>query len=241
MKTYKSLALAFIALFCAVTVSAQTADEIINKYIQTVGGKDLLTKITSVYTESTIDVMGNQGNVKSTTLNGKGMKQETEVMGTTMATCYTDKGGWSINPMTGSTSAEVMPDAQYKAGKDQITIGAPFINYAMNGYKIELVGNEQVGTVNAYKVKFTSPDSISSVYYFDPATNYMIKSVQQSEMQGQKTNIAITYSDFRQVEGYAIPYKMDMDIADGQFTMGMQVTKVELNKPVNDSIFTKPQ
>jgi hypothetical protein len=241
MKTYKSLLLAFIALFCAVTVSAQTADEIISKYILTIGGKDLLTKITSVYTESSMDVMGTQGSVKTTTLNGKGMRQDMDIMGSIITTCYSDQGGWSINPMTGATSPEAMPEAQYNSGKDQIVIGAPFINCAEKGYKAELMGTEAVGTVNAFKIKMTAPDSTSSVYFFDPGTFYLVKSIQSMEMQGQMTDNEITYSDYRQVDGYAVPYKMDMNIAGGQFQMTMTISKVELNKPVDEAIFSKPQ
>jgi hypothetical protein len=241
MKTYRSFSLAFIALFCAVTASAQAPDEIISKYIQAIGGKDLLTKITSVYTESTMDVMGMQGNVKTTTLNGKGMKQEMDIMGSPMTTCFSDKGGWSINPMTGATSPEDMPEAQYNSGKDQIVVGAPFINYAEKGYKAELMGTEAVGAVNAFKIKMTSPDSISSVYFFDPDTFYLVKSVQSIEMQGQITDNEITYSDYKPTDGYAVPYKMEMNIAGGQFQMAMTVSKVELNNPVDEAIFSKPQ
>jgi hypothetical protein len=240
MKTLKSFAIALIAIFCTVTVSAQTADEIISKYVQAVGGKDLLTKITSVYTESTMDIMGMQGVVKTTTLNGKGMRQDMDISGTTMTTCYSDKGGWSINPMTGATSPEDMPESQYNSGKNQIVVGAPFINYPENGYKAELVGNETVGTVNAYKVKLTAADGTSSIYFFDPVTSYMLKTIQTEEMQGQMTDNEISYSDYRQVEGYTVPYKLDLNIAGGQFQMGMTVTKVELNKPVDETIFAKP-
>jgi len=75
MKTLKTLTLLFAAILCSLSSSAQTADEIIGKYIQAVGGKDKLTKITSLYTESTVDIMGMLGTIKSTTLNGKGMRQ----------------------------------------------------------------------------------------------------------------------------------------------------------------------
>jgi hypothetical protein len=241
MKTYRSYAIAFIALFCSVAASAQTADEIISKYIQAIGGKDLLTKITSVYTESTLDVMGMQGAVKSTTLNGKGSRQDIDISGSAMITCYNDKGGWSVNPMAGSTSPEAMPEGQYNSGKDQIVVGAPFINYAEKGYTAELVGNETVGTVNANKVKLTAPDGNISIYLFDPNTFYLIKSVQMTEMQGQIIDNETTYSDYRQVEGFTAPYKLDSNIAGGQFQMSMTISKVELNKPVDETIFSMPQ
>ena len=55
------------------------------------------------------------------------------------------------------------------------------------------------------------------------------------------TDNAMTFSDYKEVEGYFVPYKIDMDMAGGQFTMAMTVTKVELNKPVDETIFNKPQ
>jgi hypothetical protein len=241
MKTYRSYAIVFIALICSVAVSAQTADEIISKYVQAIGGKDLLTKITSVYTESTLDVMGMQGAVKTTTLNGKGMRQDMDISGSAMTTCYNDQGGWSINPMAGSTTPEAMAEGQYNSGKDQIVIGAPFINYTEKGYKAELVGNEAVGTINAVKIKLTPPDGNSSLYLFDPGTSYLIKSIQMMEMQGQMIDNETTYSDYRQVEGFTAPYKLDSNMAGGQFQMSMTVSKIELNKPVNDSIFSMPK
>jgi hypothetical protein len=241
MKIYKSIALVAIALLLTISSTAQTADEIIGKYVQAIGGKEVLSKISSVYTETTMDVMGMQITVKSTILSGKGMRQDMEVQGSAMVTCFNDKDGWSINPMTGSGTAESMPESQYNSGKDQIVVGAPFINYAEKGFKAELVGNESVANVNAYKVKLTSPENKESAYYFDPNTFYLIKSVQQAEMQGQMVENVITYSDYKQTEGYSMPYKINTDIAGGQFSIAGTVTKVELNKPVDETIFAKPQ
>ncbi len=240
MKTFKFFALVFMALFCAFTVSAQTADEIISKYVQTVGGKEFLTSLTSVYYKSTMDVMGMLADMKTTTLNGKGMRQDIDIMGSLMTTCYNDKGGWSTNPFMGSSTPEDMPEAQYNGGKDNIVIGAPFINYTEKGYTVELLGNEAVGDVNAFKIKFTSPLNITSHYFFDPNTFYLIKSIEQADMQGQMVENVMKFSDYRTTEGYAMPYKIEMDMAGGQFSMSLKVDTVMLNIPVNDSIFVKP-
>ncbi len=240
MKNKKILAFAVMALLGVSYVSAQTADEIIAKYVQAIGGKDQLSKITSLYTESTVDIMGMQGTIKSTTLNGKGMKQEIDIMGNIITTCYTDQGGWSINPMTGNTAAEPMPEAQYNQGKDNIIIGGPFTNYVANGYKAGLMENEAVGDVNALKIKMTLPDSTSAIYFFDPTTFLLIKSIQQAEMQGQMMENVITFSDYQETNGYTAPYKMEMSMAGGQFIMTMAVTKVEINVPVDEAIFVKP-
>jgi hypothetical protein len=239
MRTLKTLTLIATFLFTAAYASAQTADGIIQKYLKAIGGKDQISKINSLYVEGNMEVMGNAGTMKTTTLNGKGYKQEMEFMGTVITNCINDKEGWSVNPMQGGTTAETIPEAQYKASKNQIYIGAPFIFYAEKGYKAELLGNENVGTVNANKVKLTAPEGTSAVYFFDPSTGYLLQTVQQMEMQGQPMESTTTFSDFRQVNGYTQPYKMYMNIG-GQIDMTTTINKIEVNKPVDASIFVKP-
>jgi hypothetical protein len=241
MKTFRLIALSILAFSLAGNLLSQTANEIISKYIQVIGGKDRISKITSVYTESTMEALGAQGIIKSTTLNGKGMRTDIEIAGFKIISCYTDKEGWSINTMIGNSSAEIMPPAQYNLGKDQIIIGGPFINYAEKGYKVELLGIDTVANVNSYKIKFTSPDSILSDYFFDTKTFYLVQAVSQSVVQGQIVESITNYSDFRQTDGYTIPYKMELDLARGQYVNEMTVTKVELNKPVDELIFKKPE
>ncbi len=50
MKTLKFIALSIFTLFASQMVSAQTADEIVGKYIDAIGGKDQISKINSMYT-----------------------------------------------------------------------------------------------------------------------------------------------------------------------------------------------
>jgi hypothetical protein len=239
MKNLKTISFLTVILLCSAFVSAQTADEIIAKYLQTMGGKDQITKINSVYTEGTMDVMGNSGVLKITTLNGKGYKSEIEVMGSVITSCFNDKGGWTINPMTGSSTAESMPEAQYKTGKDQIFIGAPFIFYAEKGYKTELLGAEAVGDVNAWKIKLTSPDNEVVTYFFDQTTSNLIRQIQQVDMQGSMVDNTITFSDYQQTDGFPQPHKIAMNVG-GQFEMTMNIKKIEVNKPIDEAIFAKP-
>jgi hypothetical protein len=139
----------------------------------------------------------------------------------------------------GGGSAETMPEAQYKAGKERIYIGAPFVFYADKGYKAELLGSEAVGDINAWKIKMTSPDNISVLYFFDPASGYLLKSIQQTEMQGSMVDNIMTYSDYRDSGGFPQSYKLNMSVG-GQFEMTMTINKIEINKTVDEAIFNKP-
>jgi len=242
MKKYKILTIVAVAFLGAAFASAQTADEIIGNYLSAIGGKEQIAQISSVYMEGTLDAMGNQGIIKLTQLNGKGFKQEIEVMGTSVIMCYTDSSGWQINPMTGNYSAETMPDNQYQASRDEIYIGGLFMtNYQEKGYKVELMEQESVGDVNAYKLQVITPGNIESIYYIDPTTNYLIRLVQKGEMMGQSMEIVLSYSNYQKAEnGYAIPYTIETNYG-GQFFLTTNITKVEFNQPIDAAVFAKPQ
>src|SRR5437868_102189 len=165
MKQLKISLLSIITLISAYSLHAQTVDEIVDKHIAAIGGKDVLDKINTLYMESSVTVMGNSAPATTTILNGKGYKTEMEMNGSKMVSCFTDKGGWMINPMMGATTPQPMSDDQYKIGKQQLDIGGVLYNYKDKGNKVELAGQEKIGEVNAYKLKVTTPDSTNITYY----------------------------------------------------------------------------
>src|SRR5215472_1556238 len=81
---------------------APTADEVIQKYLAAVGGKDAISQVKSISTESSVQVMGNEAPSTTVIVDGVGYKSETEFNGMKIVTCYNDKGGWSVNPMAGA-------------------------------------------------------------------------------------------------------------------------------------------
>jgi hypothetical protein len=240
MKNVKFYLLSIIAAFAMFTASAQTADDIINKHIDAVGGRANISKINSIYEEGTMQVMGNEAPNTITILNGKGYKSETDFNGSKIVNTITDKGGWMINPMAGATDATALPADQYKNLKEQLYVGGPLLNYAANGFKAELIGQEKVGTVNAYKIKLTSKDSTETTYFIDPTTYYLIKAVRHGNAMGQEVEITATFSNFQKTDaGYTMPFTTDLDFG-GQFQLSTTFKKVEINKPVDPKIFDMP-
>ena len=235
----KRLLLSLTALLSIAMANAQTADEIISKHIDAMGGKENLSKITSVYVESGTEVMGSENPTKTTILYGKGYRSESNFNGQQLVNVVTDKGGWAINPFAGSPDPAAMPDEQYKSGEDQIYID-PLLNYAAKGGKVELLGKEKVGSVDAYKLKYTNKDKAEITYYIDPATYYIIQAVRKGNAMGQEVTINVSFSDYKKNEaGFYMPYTMNIDM--GQFAMKINTKKVEVNKPVDTSIFEMPK
>ncbi len=240
MKSFK-LSLLLLATLFGTLSHAQTSDEIVNKHIEAIGGKDKLNGIKSVYTEGSISIMGNDAPSTTTILNGKGFKSEIDFNGQKIVQAITDKGGWMINPMIGSTDPQAIPEDQYKASKEQIFIGGPLMDYAAKGIKVALAGKENVGTVNAYKLNVTTKDSSESTLYIDPATYYIIKAVRKFNMNGQEGEVAMTFSDFKKTDyGYVIPYTTETTLPQG-ITMTSTIKKAEVNKEVDPKVFEMPK
>ena len=237
MKLSKVFLLASATMLITAFSFGQTVDEIIGKSIDAVGGKDKISKIKSIYTESTAQIMGNDAPVITTILNGKGFKTETEFNGSKIIQALNDKGGWMINPMAGSSTAQALPDEQYKAAKDQIYVGGELFNYATTGSKAELLGKDG----DLYKIKITAKDNSTTTYYIDPATYYLKKAVKQGDMMGQPVEITISFSDYQKTDyGFVIAHKIDTDMG-GNFSFSATVNKVEINKEIDPKIFEMPK
>ncbi len=156
--------------------------------------------------------------------------------GQAIVQCVTDKGGWMINPMTGSSDAQALPDDAYASMKDRINIGGPLLNYAAEGYKAELLSPVKIGDVNAYTIKLSKGDN-SVTYNIDPNTYYILKADISSG--GQETSS--TFSDYKKTDfGYVIPYTTETTTPQGM-TITTTVNKVQFNQPVDPSIFDMPK
>jgi len=234
MKITKFFLVLLTAVSLGFTAKAQTADDIIGKYVDAIGGKDKLAQIKSVYTEATVNVMGTDNPASTTMLVGKGYRSEAEINGSKIVQCYTDKGGWSINPFAGGTDAAPMPDDQYQAGKDAIWVGGALLNYKANGYTAEL----QPKDGNNYPIKITAGKQVTT-YFIDATTYLLTKVTSTANMQGQDTNVTTTYSNFTKTDfGYLAAYKIDVDL--GQIQLSYTVKSITVNKDVDPKIFDMP-
>ena len=105
MKIFRVGLPVIIACVSVFSIQAQTADDIINKHIDAIGGKDVFSKVKSVYFEGTANAMGADYPTTTTILAGKGFKTVTTVNGSDIIQCFTNDGGWSLNPLAGQSTS----------------------------------------------------------------------------------------------------------------------------------------
>jgi len=238
MKFRKTFALAIASFAIATNLHAQvTADGIIAAYFEAIGGHDKIGQINSIYIESSMEVMGNSSPAKITILNGKGYKNEMNFGGSDIVQTITDNGGWMINPFMGSPEAAPIPNDQYVAMKQALFVGGPLFDYQKNGYVVNFAGMDAVDGKPVYKIEATSPDNIKNTFYIDSATHYLDEFV--IDANGQVTTSK--YSNFKKTDfGNVMPYSEELTVPQG-FQINITVDHVEINKPVDPTIFDMPK
>jgi hypothetical protein len=223
-------------MLACTALQAQTADEIISKHVAAIGGKTAIDNVKTLYIESDVDVAGN--NAPSTTwiVSGKGYKNELEFGGSKIQNCVTEKGGWTVNPMMGSTTAQPIPDEQFKGMKGQINVGGPLYDYAAKGNKVELIGQDS----GDYKIKLTTPSAVTVTFFVNKKTYLIDKTVSTISAQGQDMESTVIFSDYRKLDGgYVINFGQQVTLP--MYTLNITHKKVEVNKPIDPAIFDMPK
>lgn len=234
MKSIKFFLIALAAITTSSTF-AQSVDEVISKHVDAIGGKEKLGQVKSLYSENSLEVMGNNAPQKEYLLEGKGYKSEVEFNGASIIQCWNDKNGWAINPMMGGTDAQLIPDGIYKSTKPQIYIGGALTNYSAKGYKAELMGQEN----GSFKIKVTA-DGNETYYFIDATTYYLTKSIMKGEAMGQPAEITTVFSDHKKTDfGVVLAYTKSVDM--GVFQYVQKTDKVEVNKEIDPKIFDIPK
>ena len=138
------LRLAGLAL-CATPLAAQTADEIIGKYVKTVGGMDRIQAVTTL--RRTGKFTGGGGFEAAVLQENKRptkVREEFSLQGMTGVNAYDGKTGWKIEPWQGKKDAEPLGEDEVKGIVEDAEFDDPLFNYKQKGNQVELVGTDQI-------------------------------------------------------------------------------------------------
>jgi len=234
MKRYSMISLFMATLMIAGTVKAQTVDEVINKHIEAIGGKENWKKVNSMKTEANLSVQGMDIPINIYQINNKAYRQDFTAMNMTGYTIVNNDSGWSFNPMQGQSAPEPMTADQLNLQKDQLDIQGQFIDYKEKGHKLELMGKEDIDGTEAIKMKMTRKSGNEVIYFFDPKTYYVIRIISKAKVNGQEMEQVANLSNYTKLpEGIVVPFTMEIPGAPAPVT----IKKVEVNPTLDQSLF----
>ncbi|HEY2721108.1 MAG TPA: hypothetical protein VGI82_05265 [Chitinophagaceae bacterium] len=228
----------FLLVLAAIKLNAQTADDIIQKYSNAMGGLDNFKKVKTAKLTGNAVAQGNSFALTVQIVNGKAMRTDVDVMGQSIVNCYKDDKGWKINPYDGAATATDVSGEELNEFKDESFLANALMDYKARNYSAELQGQEDVDGVKAYKIKLTKDNNKTDTYYIDPTTYMVIKFVGSRNVMGQDMELETYFSDIKDVGN--LKFSMSRKVnAGGQTIQEVHLDKIELDVPVDDKIFNK--
>lgn len=231
MKILLKLALSLMA-FTTVQSYAQTADDIIAKYIAAEGGADKVAALKTVKMSGTMSVQGTDISITLTRAQMIGTRMDLEIMGTSNYQVANTTKGAVFMPVMGMTEPKEMTADELQSAQSSMDLQGALFNYKQKGNTVTLKGKEKVEGNDAYHLEVTTAGGKKTQYYIDAATSRLVKTAAQQQVNGESMDVETTFSDFKQnADGYWFPYA----ITNPQGTITFDT--IETNKPVDESIF----
>ncbi len=214
-----------------------SADQIIEKYVQAMGGKAALEKINSRVTKGTLEIpaAGMSGTVETyekapnkaitiVNLAGFGMIQDG----------FDGTRAWGDNPMTGLRDKSGMELANAKL---EAELHKP-LKIKQLYSAVTVKGKEKVGDKEAYVVEATPKEGSVEKWYFDTQTGLMIRTDVTQESPEGKIPTEVYIDEYKEFDGIKVP--VAMRISTPMYLINTKTQEVKHNVPVEDAKFNKP-
>lgn len=200
-----------------------TAETVITKYINAIGGRKALEAVETVKMEASAEMQGMQLGleVKNTTKNQSSVV--VSMGGNPMQKVIFDgEKGY----MSGQGQRMDYTDDQNKAAEKQ---SVPFSELNAKDANLERV--EEVDGKSAYVVSLGESDEA----YYDKETGLKIKQVSTQEMNGQKVATTVFYDDYKEVNGIMFPFIIKQSAGPQELTF--KISEISINEDVTDADF----
>ena len=228
MKSFARIAAVAAVAFVSATSQAAaqalpSAAEVVAKHITAIGGKDAISKITSMVQKGTVEIptAGLSATVEASYAAPNKSVNKLTIAGVgEILNGFDGTVGWSTNPMQGPRLAVAKELEQMK---DMADFRTAMLYPADQFTTMETVGIVDFNDEKAYKVRFVRKSSgRESTEYFSVASGLQIggEMVQESEMG--KTPLTSKMSDYKQFGAIKVPTKTETMMGANKMVMTVQ-------------------
>jgi photosynthetic reaction center cytochrome c subunit len=220
----------------AAGVAPPTADQVLDKFLQAVGGADALAKITTRVEKGNVIVGTNKTPIDVFAKAPNKRVSVSHQQNGDSFTAFDGTAGWMGNTgrpardMTAAESANSMIDSDFALAADL---------KAKQTFKQFRMGRpDKIGDRDVYVLSARAPGMPSVRFYFDQQTGLLVRLVKLTDVGLGTMPVQIDYADYRDADGIKIPFRWTLARPNGRFSI--QIDSVQQNVPVDDAKFAKP-
>jgi photosynthetic reaction center cytochrome c subunit len=218
----------------ALSASLPTSDQLIDRYIQALGGAAAIKNITSREEQGTVTVGGKTARIEVFVQDPNKRAVIRYAPNGDSIMVFNGREGWSqipgrpVRDMHGADLDAARIDADLHLSLHLKQIFA----------ELRVEYPEKVGDREAYVIAGTNEGQSPVKLYFDEQSGLLLRLVRYADSPFGRTPTQIDYGDYRDVEGVEVPFRRTIAEPDGISSIQLQETRQ--NVPIDDARFAKP-
>jgi len=218
-----------------------TAEQVLDKYIQAVGGAQKLAALTSFVAKGTIEGYDTYHEKVPYEIYGKAPRQLTTIEhgqnGDTTAT-FDGREGWLASVEKPVRLLPLLPGSELDGAKIDAELWFPGgIKQALTDWKAGF----PVGTLEDKEITIiqgTAAGKSRIKLFFDSESGLLLRQLRYSDTPVGTVRIQVDYSDYRDVAGVKMPFHSVVTWTDGQTII--ELSEIQPNAAVDAARFAKP-
>ena len=234
------LALTALVLF-ALPLSAQTADEIVAKYVKAIGGMDKINALKTIQRSGKFTGGGGfEARLTQENKRPNMVREDFFIQGMDGVNAYDGKDAWKISPFGGRKDPEKTSADEAKALLEDAEIDGPLIDWKAKGSTVEYLGMEDVDGTPAHKLRVVRKNGDINYVYLDPDAFLEIRIITQRMQNGAQVENETDLGDYEKINGVFFPFSIEGGPKGSTDKQKIIFEKAEANTPVDDTTFKFP-
>ena len=224
------------------TDAAPSVDQILDKYVEAIGGKAAIEKVTSRVSIGSAEIVGMdaKGTIEIYEKAPNKLTRIVKIPGAfAWASGFNGTLAWAFNMSSGKLEEKKGKElAVAKTAADFYQVLKLKERYS----KISVKGVEKIqyrnGPRETYVIEATAPTGDPEKLYFDTETGLLIRHDTMEESEEGKVPIREFLLDYKEVDGVKIPFTSRQ--AQGTTVLLFKLTDVKQNLGIDEARFNKP-
>jgi hypothetical protein len=220
-------------------VAAQSADAILSRHLQAIGGLEKLQAVHAIRLKGTLEAA--PGMVFPLVIEEvRPNKSRTEATDGDLRFLRLFNGtkGWLSDPSTGGALRPFTAQEQKAAMAE--TFDSGLVGIAARGARMESIGRQMIQGREAYGLKVAEKDGTTCLHWVDAQSFLEIQREWDTESPlGRRTQL-VRFSDFRLVDGMAMAFRVESGQKFTSKVQIIQIRQVQMNPAIPDSDFEPP-
>lgn len=215
-------------------VDVPPVEQIIAKYVDTIGGAAALAKIITLDEKGTINISGRNLPIEILTSTGNKRLTLIHLPNGDSITAYDGASGWTSAP---NRPVFEIPSVEVASAKSELDLQLP-LHIKKLFDEVKSAAAEKIGDRETYVVAGLDSGEIAAKFYFDQEAGYLLRMLRYTKSPLGRNPTQIDYADYRIQDGLKIPFQQT--IARPNSRLIVKIEETRFNVPVDETKFARP-